>query len=461
MSEQIDLIESIAELEHLRQRESQKVQEKDAQLQAVSKLLELFNEDEGQVNAILEAILSIFEANVVSLYQEHSDKGVTVRSTQAEFNEETFQPCEECAIYRKARSGRCVNIPDITKFSCEQSEHCKLLHSKEGALLISGITTQDVQYSLFVEREQGRVFSRSELGMFQSLIPILKQAISISAVRHEKNYLLQELRNAQKLEAVGHLAGGIAHEINTPSQYIGDNLHFIKEGEEDLRKVLDQVQELRTACVQQGVCQEEAQKLSDVIEDVDLEFLMEELPLAISQSISGIQQISKIVLAMKEFSHPGIKDKAPLDINRSLETTLTVSRNEWKNVAQVETDFDETIGSVSCLAAEINQVFLNLIVNAVHAIEDADMQERGKISLSTKRCEDHIEIRFKDNGSGIAPRHQNHIFTPFYTTKDVGRGTGQGLPMARDIVVNKHNGSLTFDTELGVGTTFIIQLPII
>ncbi|WP_135075253.1 ATP-binding protein [Terasakiella sp. SH-1] len=461
MTETIVLLESIAELEHLRQHEIQKVQEKDAQLTAVSKLLDLFNEDEGQLKGFLNILRDIFHADCVSLYEEKEEGQLSVRTTFQGADDTHVAPCEGCAIYKKSLSGRCVNIPDTSKFSCVKEQTCTLLHDIHASLLISGIQHQDVHYGLFIERAGGKPFSRSELGMFQGLLPILKQAISISVVRQEKNHLLSELRNAQKLEAVGHLAGGIAHEINTPSQYIGDNLHFLKEGAEDISKVLELAVTLSNACSQAKVCADENQQLRHMLEESDVAFLMEEIPQAIDQSIVGIQQIAKIVLAMKEFSHPGVKDKVPMDINRAIQTTLTVSRNEWKNVAKVETDLDEQIGPITCLVAEINQVILNLIVNAVHAIEDTGQERLGHIKIATKRLEDRVEVRVSDDGSGIDPEHQDHVFTPFYTTKDVGRGTGQGLALARDIIVNKHKGSLFFETEVGVGTTFIIQLPIV
>ncbi|SCA57258.1 putative Histidine kinase [Candidatus Terasakiella magnetica] len=275
----------------------------------------------------------------------------------------------------------------------------------------------------------------------------------------EQTELQKELQQAQKLEAIGQLAGGIAHEINTPSQYIGDNLSFLLDSEKDLIGLINQTVALKEECKEHGICRERVERIDRMIEDIDLEFLVEETGLATQQSLDGIKQISSIVLAMKEFSHPGSKEKKMIDLNHALETTLTVSKNEWKNLATIENEMDQSLPHVLCHAGELNQVFLNLIVNAAHAIEEAGRGGEGRITVSTQCEADMVEVRIKDNGNGIKTENKNQIFNPFFTTKEVGRGTGQGLSLSHDIVVNKHNGSLSFETQEGVGSSFIVRLP--
>ncbi|WP_417788725.1 ATP-binding protein [Terasakiella pusilla] len=274
----------------------------------------------------------------------------------------------------------------------------------------------------------------------------------------EHKQLQEELAQSAKWEAVGQLAGGIAHEINTPSQYIGDNLHFLNESLAQIFTLLQNALILKKQSAADGKYADLNQKLDQLIKEYDLAYLIEEVPEAVKQSSNGIKQISRIVGAMKNFSHPGAKDKEPFNINSSLETTLTVSRNEWKNVAEIEKNFDENLIPVNCIPGAINQVFLNLIVNATHAIAEKS-SEMGKITITTRNSADGIDIYFKDTGCGIAPEHQKDIFNPFFTTKEVGKGSGQGLSIVRDIIVNKHKGTIDFQTTPGQGTSFHIHLP--
>ncbi len=198
-------------------------------------------------------------------------------------------------------------------------------------------------------------------------------------------------------------------------------------------------------------------------EETDFNYLQEEIPKAIKQTLEGVERVAKIVRAMKEFSHPGPKEKTPTNLNRAIENTVTVARNEWKYVAEITLDLDPDLPLVPCLPQEFNQVILNLIVNAAHAIGDVvghGGQEKGTISVSTRRKGDKVEIKVADTGTGIAPEIRSKIFDPFFTTKEVGKGTGQGLAIARSIIVDKHGGTITFETEVSKGTTFTICLPL-
>ncbi len=275
----------------------------------------------------------------------------------------------------------------------------------------------------------------------------------------QRNVLEGQLRQAQKLESVGQLAAGIAHEINTPTQYIGDNVRFLKDAFEELRSVLANYERLLATANgnshEPGTAQVSA-------ESPNVGYLLEEIPKAIDQTLEGVTRVSTLVSAMKEFSHPGTKEKTLLDLNHSIESTITVARNEWKYVADLETDFDPSLPLVSCRPGEFNQVILNLIVNAAHAIADVvekGVFEKGTIKVQTRNCPEWCEIRIEDTGSGIPEKVRAHIFDPFFTTKEIGKGTGQGLAIARSVVVDKHGGTIHFETQEGTGTTFIIRLP--
>jgi PAS domain S-box-containing protein len=278
----------------------------------------------------------------------------------------------------------------------------------------------------------------------------------------ERNRLRQQLYQAQKLESVGQLAAGIAHEINTPTQFIGDNVRFLKDAFLDLTNLLTNYERMLSAAKESALSRETIQDVIAALERTDAAYLLAEIPKAIDQTLEGVTRVSTLVTAMKEFSHPGIKEKIPLDLNHAIDSTITVARNEWKYVARLETDFDPSLPPVLCQPGEFNQMILNLIVNAAHAIGDVTRKTgsaMGTIRVQTRNFPDWAEIRVQDTGAGIPESVQPRIFDPFFTTKEIGKGTGQGLAIARSVVVDKHNGSIRFETELGQGTTFIIRLP--
>lgn len=301
-----------------------------------------------------------------------------------------------------------------------------------------------------------------EDAMLQSLGNTVAQVVLKAKAEEKQTNLQTQLAHAQKLESVGQLAAGIAHEINTPTQFVGDNIRFLHTAFEDLKKLLDKYAEVlessRRGTVPAGLIAE----MDATARDVDLGYLMEEIPKAIWQSVEGVDRVAKIVRAMKEFSYPDDHSRKAIDLNKAIESTITVARNEWKYVAEMKMNLDPSLPPVHCFPGDINQVILNLVVNAAHAIRDAvgGNGGRGTIGVSTRRDGDWVEIRVSDTGTGIPEAIRSKVFDPFFTTKEVGKGTGQGLAIAHAVVVEKHGGAITFETEVGKGTTFVVRLPI-
>lgn len=267
--------------------------------------------------------------------------------------------------------------------------------------------------------------------------------------------------HAEKLASVGQLAAGIAHEINTPIQFVGDNTRFLQESFSDLMRLVAAYKELGVAANEGKALPELIDQAQVLSEEIEVDYLAEEVPSAIKQSLEGVDRISKIVRSMKDFSHPGTDHLESVDLNSSIESTINVSRNEWKYVAEMVTEFDPGLSLVPCYPGELNQVILNIIVNAAHAIADSrdESDPLGTITISTKQVDDDVEICIADSGSGMPDEVKKRIFEPFFTTKGVGKGTGQGLAIAYAVIVDKHKGSVTVDSELGKGTTFAIRLP--
>jgi two-component system, NtrC family, sensor kinase len=280
------------------------------------------------------------------------------------------------------------------------------------------------------------------------------------AEMQERERMVLELQLAQKLESVGRLAAGIAHEINTPIQYVGDSVHFLRSAFDDLDKLFAGINDAVAVlpdCAERKTYQLEVAELE---RKYDLEFVRAEVPKAFSRTFDGVERVTNIVKAMKEFAHPDANEQSPVDLRHALETTLLVASNEYKYVAKVRTEFEE-LPQVVCNVGELNQVFLNLIVNAAHAIKDAGREvDSGEITIRAAAEGDQAVISVSDNGCGVPEENLTKLYDPFFTTKEVGRGTGQGLAISHSIVVDKHGGEISVSSEVGVGTQFTIRLPI-
>jgi two-component system, NtrC family, sensor kinase len=273
----------------------------------------------------------------------------------------------------------------------------------------------------------------------------------------------RELRQAQKLEAIGRLAAGIAHEINTPMQYVSDNTIFLKDSMNSLLKYAEMF-ELLMSQVQAGeVDRETLAGAIEIAREIEVGYLIREIPQALDQTLEGIGRVTKIVRAMKEFSHPGSDEKTLIDLNKAIESTITVARNEWKLVADVRTDLDLQLPPLYCFPGDINQVILNLVTNAAHSIADVVRNQpdvKGLIIVSTRLAGDKVELRVSDTGAGIPEAIRDRVFEPFFTTKEIGKGTGQGLAQVHAAIVGRHGGSITFEANGDRGTTFVILLPL-
>lgn len=280
---------------------------------------------------------------------------------------------------------------------------------------------------------------------------------------NERKLLETQLAQSRKMEAIGHLASGIAHEISTPAQFVGDNTQFLREAFTDLLQIMARFQSLVTAVRAGDAVTDQLHAVDTAIQDLDLDYLEAEIPLAIDHILDGVGRISKIVRSMKFFAHPGGLEKTPLDLNHAVESTITLSRNEWKYVAEVVTDLDAAMPPVSGQRGEINQVILNLITNAAHAIaakHGPSPTAKGRITITTRYQDGWAEVRIQDTGAGIPEAIRHQVFDLFFTTKEEGVGSGQGLAIAHSVIVDNHGGCLTFESTPGEGTTFIIRLPV-
>jgi signal transduction histidine kinase len=255
----------------------------------------------------------------------------------------------------------------------------------------------------------------------------------------------------------------VVSDLRTPAQYIGDNARFLQETWPVLNRILGLCLRLREESLAGCVAPDTLAGLLQCTEEADPTYLLREVPQAIAQALEGVQRVSKIVRAMKEFSHPGSEGKCAIDINHAIETTIAVARNEWKYVADVQTCFADNLPPVPCLAGEFNQVILNLLINAAHAIAAAvgdDSACKGTITITTRCDGDWVEVQIQDTGTGVPENIRARIFEPFFTTKEVGKGTGQGLALAHTVIVKQHDGQIWFESEVGKGTTFFLRLPL-
>ena len=278
----------------------------------------------------------------------------------------------------------------------------------------------------------------------------------------EKLDLEKQLYQAQKLEAIGTLAAGIAHEINTPIQFISDNTAFMENAFKSFRSLQDAYKAIIDSCGVESEKERISHAFQEAEQELDIAYVCQELPLAIQHTQEGLERVRTIVGVMKDFSHFGADEKVATDLNASIEKAVVITKNEWKYVADVAVACDKTIPQVLCYRSEINQILINLIINASHAIKDvvAGTEQKGAITITTMQKNMNIRVAISDTGKGISPEIRHRVFEQFFTTKPVGQGTGQGLAMAYKSIVERHGGRIWFESEVGKGTTFYFDIPL-
>jgi signal transduction histidine kinase len=314
------------------------------------------------------------------------------------------------------------------------------------------------------EREEGTGYYDIFLTPVDYNLNLSSEYLLVAIDATDRQLLHCQINQSQKLESIGQLAAGIAHEINTPVQYVTDNIVFLK----DACVVLLQVIGLQESLLNRLVKSEDVCKAMDDLKKEqdkrDLDYLVDQVPVAIDDCLEGLARVTSIVRAMKEFSHPDGEGMVPVNLNQAIETTVNVSRNVWKYHTKMDLQLQRDLPMVTCNGGQINQVILNMIVNAAHAIEDAvkDSGQMGTMTITTRTVEDdRVEIKICDTGCGIPESVRDKVFDPFFTTKEVGKGTGQGLSMSHNVIVGLHKGQIDFTSEVGSGTTFRITLPIV
>ena len=276
----------------------------------------------------------------------------------------------------------------------------------------------------------------------------------------EPEYTLRAKRQVQEKRAIGQLAAGVAHEINNPTGFVSSNLKTLSDYQNDMfslikeyRKLIADLKETVATAEYPGSVPEQVKRIVALESKVDINYILDDIPNLIKESQEGTERIKKIVIDLKDFAHPGEQKLEYANINRNLESTLNIVRNELKYKATVTKDYGE-LPEVPCYPQQLNQVLMNILVNAAQAIE-----EQGEIRIVTRAVDDQIEVAISDTGSGIQKENLSKIFDPFFTTKEVGKGTGLGLNMTYNII-QKHKGTIDVESETGKGTTFTIRIPV-
>jgi signal transduction histidine kinase len=379
----------------------------------------------------------------------------------AGFQTQTASNGRQALKYLKETSFDVV-ISDISMPEMTGIELTKEIVNKYSAdvILMTGETTQyhyDEMIGIGASDFVQKPFSPEEL------ISRTNRVLRERRLKEEQIYFHNKLAQAQKMEAMGQLSAGLAHEINTPIQYINDNTLFLKDIFSDLDVTIEKFMCLFQTVKTGSIDTIMVEQIETALDESDLDYGRKEIPQAIDQAIEGIDRIKNIIQAMKVFSHPGKEEHILTDLNQCMQNAITISKNEWKYIADVEADLDPDLPKTRCNPGEINQVFLNLLVNASHAISDKVNSlsgDKGKITIRTYAKKNWVEISISDTGTGIPETVKSKVFDPFFTTKEPGKGTGQGLAISRSIVEDRHHGKISIETCEGKGTTFIIGLPV-
>ncbi len=439
--------------------------------------IEVLWRDRSAINVFIASIFYILVLLLITLYFRIIKINSSLKSNLIELNTAVAEIKEKKdfieQVYNVVPEG--LFVLDGVEVSVANKAFIDMISHWSQRLKIAPQEVQDILIQRLVEEinqadsgEYSVSFERESINLQYALSYLHHEENDQSKVIclediSEMTALQNRLNQAEKLEAVGRLAAGIAHEINTPAQYVLSNMEFFSESTDDLWVLLNKLYEMSQQD-KKPTADELFTFLDQQFDEVDWEFIAEEIPEGIDQSIEGLTRIKSIVDAMKTFAHPSGTTLEPQDINLAVQTTVTVTSNEWKHVAAVEFDLDDNLPHVPCLLDQLNQVMLNMIINAVHAIEDrtalGEDGYKGTITIKTSASETSAHIAIGDNGNGMSEEVKNRVFEPFYTTKEVGKGSGQGLSIAYDIIEKQHHGNIQVNSETGVGTTFTITLPL-
>jgi len=438
LSSKIELYEAIARRERASRKEAERLLDvKSLELYDKSQNLEKSRDKLGSMASLLSHIMTSAPDCIFTCSNEFIIKGVNKTT------EERFDVAESELV------GTSIDdiFPGVSK---------KLENISDGRFSLENIYAYPNKKDVFpveIRGRAGKIYEDVKYVLFARDITDKKQA--------EENAKLieQQVNEARRLESIGVLSAGIAHEINTPIQFIGDNLGFLIEALLKIKNSYDRYDHLKAAALDDGNYVQETREIEDYNQKVKLQNLISDIEASVVESVGGIQQVRDIVLLMKEFSHPGGIDDEPTDLNKLIDDVIRICRSRSKGVAQIETDLDEDLPLILCRRGQIQQVIINLIINAIDAVDETDSTS-GTISVATRFSDDNVQIDICDTGKGIPDKIKSKIFDPFYTTKPVGKGTGQGLALAMNTIVNVHGGKLKMVDTKGYATTFRIELPI-
>jgi len=439
-----DILNKEEQLKKVNQKLEQRVEERTRTLQQTM----------AEVDELSTELVQIL--NTISTGIRVIDQNYTIRRVNKSFCTMTGMTEEELV------GSKCFN--SFVDDGCREKSLCSIKHIDDG---VKTAQEEVVKTNKFGQKLHLTIIAAPFTRNDGTAIGIVEDFQDISErvrIEQEREQMQTQLLQRSKLESVGQLAAGIAHEINTPVQYIGTNIDFFSESFEDIATMVATLQKLVSDQDKAVNRKQQIDIISAAIEKADWKYLSEEIPSALQQTGEGVNRVNSIVRAMKEFSHPGSKEKTAANLNDIIKNTLTVSCNEWKYVAEIKTELSTDLPMVPCLSEEMGQVFLNIIVNAAHAIGEQQKQtntaEKGIIHIVTLSDDQFAEVRISDNGSGMNDEIKKRIFDPFFTTKEVGKGTGQGLSISHDVITRKHQGTLSVNSAVGKGTTFIIRLPL-
>lgn len=360
-----------------------------------------------------------------------------------------------------------------TDFDFFTAEHASPAFNDEQAIIKTGRPIIDLEEEETWPDGRRTWASTTKMPLFDSegdivgTFGISRDITAAKKLAEDRRELELQLQLNSKLESIGRLAAGIAHEINTPTQYLTTNIRFLDESFAVLSAVFKAHRAFRDTIAASPFASDPGvasalRTLAGADSDSDLPYLLGEIPVTVKQSLEGLDHVARIVRSLKEFSHPSASTKVAVDLNKIAENALTVSRHEWKYVAEVATEFAADLRPVPCIADQVGQVILNLIINAAHAIGDTlkpRNRERGLITVRTRNTGTHSVIEIQDDGTGIPDHVRARLFEPFFTTKPVGKGTGQGLAFVRTIVETNHKGLITLETTVGSGSLFRLSFP--